>query len=802
MLQGDSTDNYFYTLEDSFSLLADAYRHVDQGYQYQSLEPEFLPEPPIEDQLVFLEEYFADDPDVAVYRSIFLTGGDESVTPEQFGVYSAFSFGPLAKFTTAVQQPALVPGTYTFVFTEQEICVSHTQPESLFARFRELLIPTAHALLCTGGSEIYAITLILEGPAPEPTGASSVLFLPGIQASRLYKERSQAGEDQLWEPQGNEDVRQLAMTTNGESVNTVYTRDVVEEITGAFFGKNIYKGFLGLLNGLQNDQVIAEYQPFAYDWRNSVYEVATEPVKYPDGETKLLLDEVIQLAEDSYTKKVTIVAHSNGGLIAKALLQEYGDTALAGKVDKLVMIGTPQLGTPKGIGAMLHGTDQQALGGLVIDDEVARDVIQNMPGAYTLLPSAGYFSSISPDSLIFADDSLETTSVREYGLITNRSALEDFLLDTKSVLPDDLVINQPLTLNRNLLARAAAEQEMLDDWQAPEGVAVYEAVGTGLATISGFEYRAFACSTSAACLFGTFMKPYPLFDNRGDETVIAGSAQAYDGDKVTAVVNLELENDGITNINRSHAHLTESPAVQTFVESVIKYPYVVDGIQVPEFIEVTSKYTLIGVHSPVTVQITTSDGKVVGRDGDQGQEEVIGSQYIELGGSTYLIIPADVDDYTIEMTGTDVGPFTLTIEQLGSDNERTVIASIVSQSSPNMQATMVLTDGVHGNLLVDIDGDGSIDEERTTNGDLIVVEELIAAVTTNHSGSVTRVGDRAPSVQVLGVATSQTEPVSSIVIAEVLERLSQALQARDYLTESESQELIKLLVAVRQSLVN
>jgi len=646
-----------------------------------------------------------------------------------------------------------------------------------------------------------ATTVTVTDESPQPVGASSVLFLPGIQASRLYADGLLGTEDRLWEPQGNGDVRQLAMTSAGESVNAVYTRDVVEEITGLFVGKNIYKGFLGLLEDLQDDQIIADYEPFAYDWRKSVFEVATKPVLYPDDETKRLLDEVLRLAKDSYTGKVTIISHSNGGLVAKALLHEYGTAELAGKVDKLVMIGAPQLGTPKGIGAMLHGTDQQALGGLVIDDEVARDVIQNMPGAYTLLPSSAYFSSVSSDSLIFADDSIETESVREYGSITNRAALEDFLLDTKNVLPDDLVINQPLTLNKVLLESAKLEQDILDTWQAPDGVEVYEAVGTGLATISGFEYRAFTCSTSAACLFGTFMKPYPLFSNRGDQTVIAESALGYEGDKVTAVFDLKEEGEERLILQREHADLTESPAVQTFVESVLKYPYVADVVEVPEFAEVISTYTLIGVHSPVTVQIITTDNKVVGRTGDEQQEELIGSQYIELGGSTYLIIPSEVNDYTIQITGTDIGPFTLTIEQLGSDNERTTIASIVSESAPNMQATMFVAEGVHGNLMVDIDADGSIDEERTISGELVVTEMPVTTEgTNNQSDSSTRVGGRAPRAQVLGITTSQDEQISSIIIADALEQLSQVLQTRDYLTELESQNLIQLLQAIRQSL--
>jgi pimeloyl-ACP methyl ester carboxylesterase len=593
------------------------------------------------------------------------------------------------------------------------------------------------------------------------------------------------------------------MTSDGVSIEDVYTRDVVDEIAIPGLGENIYKGFLGFLADLQDEEVIADYQPFAYDWRNSVFAVATQPVKYPDGETKRLLDEVLRLAEDSYTDKVTIVAHSNGGLVAKALLHEYGETALAGKVDKLVMIGTPQLGTPKGIGAMLHGTNQQALGGLVISDAVARDVIQNMPGAYTLLPSAAYFTAISSDAVVLADNSSETASVRGYGSVSSRLALENFMLDVQDTLPDNPTINQPLTLNAQLQQAARAEQDLLDAWQAPEGVEVYEVVGTGLATIRGFEYRSFSCSANPACILGAFMKPYPLFSNNGDETVIAGSAQGYGGDKMTAVINLELANAGVTNINREHADLTESPAVQTFVESVIKYPYLTAGVQVPDFADVSVKYTLIGVHSPVTPRIVTGDGRVIGRVGAGVRKEVPGSQYLELGGSTYLIIPTEVGDYTIELAGTGAGLFTLTIEQLGADNGRTDLALIVASSTPVLQGNLTVRDGAFSTLTIDMDGDGRVDEERTLTGELVLNNEVIVEPISSQSSSATRVRDRSPAAQVLGVATSQGPLIqsdSSTIIAGTLQQLTQVLQQRSYLTEVEVQTLTQLLQAISQFL--
>jgi pimeloyl-ACP methyl ester carboxylesterase len=612
-------------------------------------------------------------------------------------------------------------GTYSIIITTivpDELYETAT----LWQRVRSQFIPIAHAQIVVFPFryERHSITFTVEQAEPEPQGASSILFLPGIQASRLYTDGIIGTEDQIWEPSGNGDVRQLAMTNEGGSIETVYTRDVIDEIGIPFFGSNVYKNFLGDLKSLQSDGIIKDYEPFAYDWRYSIFDVATQPVKYPNGNTKSLLEEVLQLADESYTGKVTLIGHSNGGLVAKALLEEYGEDELEGKVDKLIMIGTPQLGTPKGVSAMLHGDILEGFGDLILSDDLLRETIKNMPGAYTLLPSKKYFTVTGSVPLISADFSDVASSIDAYGLINTQPQLDRLLLDTMDVIPDNPSINQPLTLNENLLQAARSEQAILDDWQPPEGVAVYEVVGTGLATIVGFEYQEYGCTNNPSCILNSYVKPFALFANNGDETVVRASAEAYDGNKTTAVVDLRLEgNQGLAK-ERNHASLTESPAVQTFVESVIKFPYLVDSIQAPEFSKVGTRFTIVSTHSPVSPRIITSDGSIIGRIGNEVFEEVIGSQYLEIAGSTYLVIPQAEMDYTIEIAGTDDGVYTLRIDELSADNQQSQIAKIVASTTASMIATMAVVADEPQNLLSDTDGDGEVDQEWTPTGELIV----------------------------------------------------------------------------------
>lgn len=78
-------------------------------------------------------------------------------------------------------------------------------------------------------------------------GNSNIAFLPGFQASRLCQ-----GDNTLWKPNRNKDVKKLYMDQFGQSVNTdIYTKDVIDEVPGV--GKNIYKKFLGFLSDLKQE---------------------------------------------------------------------------------------------------------------------------------------------------------------------------------------------------------------------------------------------------------------------------------------------------------------------------------------------------------------------------------------------------------------------------------------------------------------------------------------------------------------------------------------------------------------------
>ncbi len=125
---------------------------------------------------------------------------------------------------------------------------------------------------------------------------------------------------------------------------------------------------------------------FAYDWRKS------------NVETAAALKDYVGCVKRFYpNKKVDIVAHSMGGLVARRyILDNYNNHP----IDKMVSIGTPWLGAPKAIHALETGvfivpnfgaTVLESVGNMAIARGL-RAVMGTFPGPLELLPSEYYFN--------------------------------------------------------------------------------------------------------------------------------------------------------------------------------------------------------------------------------------------------------------------------------------------------------------------------------------------------------------------------------------------------------------------------
>ena len=330
-----------------------------------------------------------------------------------------------------------------------------------------------------------------------------MLFLPGIEASRLCKQKTVLGipaEDQLWEPNSNSDIEDLYLNTDGTSkIPNIYTRDIIKETNTPFpagsAGQNIYKSFSDTMNQLVVDQKINTWKEYAYDWRQDVQDIVDNGTKYQDSNMSLT-DTLQSLVTSSKNGKVTIVAHSNGGLLAKALLKKLQDDKIAGvnnlidSEDVLILIAAPEIGTAKAIPAIMHGYDQSILGGWLMDEIHARELGRNMISAFGLLPSKEYINRVSASPVTFVD-TLIPSNVTTKLIQTFGSAIDSYL-EYKSFLfggegrinPAINETNLPISLSQSLFTQAENLHNKIDTFIPPVSMRVIEVAGWGLDTVA------------------------------------------------------------------------------------------------------------------------------------------------------------------------------------------------------------------------------------------------------------------------------------------------------------------------------
>lgn len=509
----------------------------------------------------------------------------------------------------------------------------------------------------------------------KPACCSSVMFLPGHQASRLYR-KDGSNEDRLWEPTNrNEDVEQMYLDADGESVNPeIYTRDIIDE---TYAGVNIYKSFMSFMDKMVSDGIINKWQYIPYDWRLPLETIVKDGVNLENGETGDILQEIRSLAASSKTGKVTLIGHSNGGLLGKTIINKLKETGEEKLVDRLVMVATPQLGTPKAIAGLLHGDEINLLHGLLLDKKTARGFAENMASAYNLLPSKKYFDTVQSPVVEFDSDVKDIYDFSSiYGdNIGDWNEFKKFLLgdDGARVDPAFGDTDSPNVLSANLLARSEDTHNKLDNWQAPEGMEVIQIAGWGLDTIRGIKYDDcdfIFCPDRLSNLDRSL-----VLTEDGDETVVVPSAVEIGGAERYYVNIKEHNKELILNArrNRSHSSILEIDSLRDFISNIIKNnKNLTDHISVEKpAVKDGDKRLRFRLHSPVSLNIYDQGGYHTGlvNDPDSGlqltEEQIPNSYYLEFGETKYA--GAGDSPIDVELIGEDLGTFTLEIDQVASD---------------------------------------------------------------------------------------------------------------------------------------
>lgn len=598
------------------------------------------------------------------------------------------------------------------------------------------------------GDEVVSSGTVLIDPwlsAPpgtdSPACCSSVFFIPGFQASRL---ETQGGwfNNRLWEPNRNVDVEKLYYDEAGKPVHEdVGPTSVIDEA----FGFNVYKNFLDfLMTDLVDTDDISEFFATPYDWRKSLADIATGQVSILGGQTFTLAEKVEELAGQSKTGKVTIVAHSNGGLIAKLLMNHLVDIGEDELIDQIILVAVPQSGTPKAIAGLLHGDGQtipEKLG-ILLDRTTARELGYGIPGAYTLLPSAQYFADVLDPVIEFTDEVKNIYDFQSmYGKnIDTLAGLDNFLLGDGGVRQksDASDTDNPLVLKENLLTQARATQDELSLWQAPPHVKVSQIVGWGLDTIRGIKYD--DCDIPLCPQTLSHLDRELLLTIDGDKTVVVPSA-SMDKSASTYYVNLRNHNEELFSSlrrNRDHADILEAYPTQDAVKNLI----LGKGGVLPKHVSTTTPQSTdpendepalrARVYSPVSLHLYDSEGNHTGVVNEGSTEElrrfeegIANSYYWEFGHAKYAGMSGVSGD--VKLVGTGEGTFRLEVDKVENG---TVIQTYVYPDVPVVVGSVASTsirDGSAPLLRVDVDNDGKIDSVIAP-GEGLRPEELIGVL--------------------------------------------------------------------------
>ena len=497
-------------------------------------------------------------------------------------------------------------------------------------------------------------------------------------------------------------------------------------------------------------------------------------------DTPFIEQELRRLAAGSKSGKVTIVAHSNGGLVAKALMQKIGDSETAKLVDKVILVASPQVGTPQAIAGLLHGSSE----GIFIPpffthltDSAAREIGDTMPGLYTLLPSAAYFTSVSDPVVTFGTSS-PPSWIATYGQsINSQSAEQTFLTDSTRLQPSVSDLFNPTTLNGGFVADAEAAHQSVDAWTPPLGVQLIQIAGWGVPnTVSGINYVQ-TLSDGHLTVY-----PDPQFTIDGDGTVVVSSALwtststgAGVRDYWVDLASYNTHHQFTTIFDRipfTHANILETDTLRDILKDFItesikpvgSYTYLTTGT--PSSNGIRLKYAL---HSPLTLNLYDSLGRHTGISTTTSEvdEEIPGTYYGEFAGVKYIFADASTSAHVV-MNGEVPGTFTFNIDQYQGDTHTasTTFANIPTTAQTKVTLNVQSDITTVSPMQVDENGDGAADLTLVPKlNDVVTVDTTAPTATASVTGTLGNNQWYTSSVLVFFSATDTESGVQSTLFS-------------------------------------
>jgi pimeloyl-ACP methyl ester carboxylesterase len=505
-----------------------------------------------------------------------------------------------------------------------------------------------------------------------------VIIVPGIMGSYLNK--NEPGQPEVWMnlekmalPGDDSYLYDLAMNSAGWPDGNLLPTDIIRNV----LNRNIFQGLISELidNGYEENK---DLFVFPYDWRYFIEWSAGEGDPFPL--VKSLKEKVDEIKAQSGAEKVDIIAHSMGGLVAKYYLRQYGESS----VDKFIDIATPHFGAPEAFKILMYGDNMgiEKLGLSILNPNTIKNISQNIPSVYELLPSINYFNNSTQDYIYYIYDMHDLDENAVKGRLNYSQSLE-FMKNTGR--------------NSWLLDKSADLHNYLDNYSpAGKGVKTYNIVGCGEPTLG----QVFVLNKEKSG-----GNEYGLKYISGDGTVPLRSAEGMISDKI------------LYASGASHPYLPGADGVKQLVGAMLKGEE--SNFNFSEFPEAREdklncalRGTQISFHSPISLHVYDENNNHLGPN-ENGDIEmgINGAKYDDLEGNKFAFLPKG-HNYRIAGEAAETGEFNARIQDINNNEYgRLIYFNEIPLVAAGAKIEFQIQDSQNNyNISIDQDGDGNFEK--------------------------------------------------------------------------------------------
>ncbi|HZU87226.1 MAG TPA: alpha/beta fold hydrolase [Anaerolineaceae bacterium] len=532
---------------------------------------------------------------------------------------------------------------------------------------------TLHHVTLSGSANTWIIDDLETDAGSLPSPVLPVILIPGVGGSHLVNDHNLDGiYDQVWlnifmlmlpgddahlvpthlqgdgNTPANPGAPEYFTLRAGDILRSELTEDIYQGTINFFLSKGYIEG--------QNLIICS------YDWRRDLRQIAYNyNPSYPTNST---LDQCVNyaLARNPDARKVNILAHSMGGMVARTYLI---DPLHAAKVKHLVTLGTPYFGASK-VSQMVLAPEGCFLDlpvfGCNPNPSMTYSILQNFPSGYQLAPGEGYFM-VYPGGFL-----------KRWGAYLNYNQSMDQFRAHNTYLTDDAIALRQLI---NMGYSGGSEN----------GVDVWMFIGYNLPTPYALEEKSYGQNS------------YNMIYGDGDATVPIHSA-SMSNDQIEPPVDLSADAELVYVNGVDHGDLPKHGgilnAVYTiFTSSKLTAEEVTQGSSSLSTQSTGLSGRVIQIDGPVLVRIYDAQGNLTGPDAGQLHlvKKIPGLFYqVNDTDSVILKLPAG-GEYRIELQGTRSGTASLRVWNYEQDAlTRAIQYSGLSTSTSSLGLLVVKDD--------------------------------------------------------------------------------------------------------------